>query len=220
MRCLVLSLCSLVLATNHAQAHDFHWKNLLLASLKLNESLDHEANVDSYMQVFRPDVWNRYHNDEFELLEKRKETLGLMAAEIKRFSLEQAFVVRTTTTFGTYDFAKQQYPIAGWNETSYFYESGYPHADFAGTIRVFFENPQAVVGIPMTAAAAREFLRGRKDRYGNIDRNVSVVLSVRILKFKDAPQDLLAEIQGGRIYADAKNTSLLHEFAVRDGKTK
>lgn len=220
MRCLILSLVLLVVGSSQAQAHDFNWKNLLMASLKLREGLDLEANVDSYMQVFRPDVWKRYHNDEFELRAKRKETMALMASTIERFPLDEAFVLRTTTTFGTYDFDKQEYPLAGWNETSYFYEYGYPHGDFPSNIRVFFKNPQALKAVPMAEDAAREFLKLRKDRYGNVNRQLNVVLYVRVIEVKTPPADLLAEIQGGRIYADKNNTQLIHEFSVRSSETK
>lgn len=220
MRRMLLACCLVLSSCPYLMAHDFAWKNLLMASMKLNQSLDREANVDSYMQVFRPDVWKRYHNDEFEMAEKRKETLTQMAKAIDSFSLDETFVLRTTTTIGSYDFDKKQYPVAGWNESTYFYESGYPSADFPGTFKVFFENPEVVSGIPMADAAAKEFLRSRKDSYGNIDRTLQVVLYVRITKMKDAPSELFAEIQGGRIYADRNYTRQIHEFAIAAKQTK
>ena len=73
-----LALLTVALSCGTVSAHDLEWQKLLLAALQLRQGLDYDANVDSYMQVFRPDVWNRYRNDRFGLEAKRKETIELM----------------------------------------------------------------------------------------------------------------------------------------------
>ncbi|MDX1928825.1 MAG: DUF4852 domain-containing protein [Pirellulaceae bacterium] len=212
MRLLLLVLSCVVGQSSNLFAHDFEWKNLLMASLKLRQGLDYDANVDSYMEVFRPDVWNRYRNDEFEMVGKRKETIAMMKQSIDSFDLEEYFDIRTSTRFRNYDFDSKCFPIDALTEKSYFYASSYPNGGFPSTIEVFMRNPKVVNKFDMGESQAKEFLRTRKDRNGDINRNVYLKLSVRIVKAKPGPNELIAEIMNYRIYADENYTKLLHEF--------
>ena len=135
MRLLFVILMVLAGQANILMAHDLDWKSLLIASLNLRQGLDYDANVDSYMEAFRPDVWKRYRNDEFEMVGKRKETMELMKQAIAGFSLQETFVVRTSTEFGNYEFDSKSFPIVGWSESSYFYASSYPHGSFPSSMR-------------------------------------------------------------------------------------
>jgi Domain of unknown function (DUF4852) len=212
MRSLFLGLLVLACPAGNLMAHDLDWKNLLLATLKLRHGLDYDANVDSYMQVFRPDVWNRYRNDEFEMVSKRKETIELMKQAIERFSIQEPFVVRTSTRIGSYEFDSKSFPLDGWSESSYFYASNYPHGDFPSSIEVFISNPQVVKRLAMSEVQAKEFVRNRKDRHGEINRMIYVKLNLKITKVKAEPDELLAEITKYWLYADANYSKLLYEF--------
>ena len=214
MRLLFAVLLTLISPASLLQAHDLDWKSLLIASLKLRPGLDYEANVDSYMEAFRPDVWKRFRNDEFEMVGKRKETIELMKQSIANFSLQETFTVRTTTKFGSYEFESKSFPIDGWSESSFFYASTYTYGSFPDTINVFLNNPKAVTRIALGEVQAKEFVRSRKDSYGEVDRKLYVILQLRILKAKSYPDELLAEICGYRIYADEKCSKLLQEFEI------
>lgn len=211
MRALLLAVV-VVVQSGAVMAHDLEWNNLLLASLKLRPGLDYDANVDSYMEVFRPDVWKRYRNDEFEMATKRRETIELMKKAIESFRLEEDFVVRTTTRIGSYDFKSKKFPLEGWTESSYYYASNYPHGSFPNSIKVFMDNANIIKELPMDETQARDFVRGRIDRNGHSDRQIYVTLNLRITKAKSDTDSLLSDITKFSIYADSGYTKLLYSF--------
>ena len=212
---LTFAILLVVGGVRSAAAHDFTWRNLMLASAKLRPSFDAEANVDSYLQIYRADVWKRYHNDEFELAEKRRETIEIMERDIEQFKLDEDFTIRGNLQFGTYDFKTGRFPIAGISEDSYYYESQYSSGTFPSTFKVFFSNPTLLDGITMPEAEAKEFLRLRKDRYGDVNRRLYAKLNVRLHKLKSGDSELLGEIRSAKIYADGKYTKLIAEFAEK-----
>ena len=212
MRALLLAVVVLVGQSGAVMAHDLDWNNLLLASLKLRPALDYDANVDSYMEVFRPDVWKRYRNDEFEMASKRRETIELMKKAVSSFRLEEDFVVRTSTHIASYDFKSKKFPLEGWTESTYFYASTYSNGSFPSSLKVFMENTDILRDIPMDEAHARDFVRGRIDRYGNNDRQIYVTLNLRITKAKSDRDSLVSEIVKFSVYADSNYTKLLYSF--------
>lgn len=212
MRSLLLALLIAAGPGSGLMAHELDWNSLLLASLKLRSGLDYDANVDAYMEVFRPDVWKRYRNDEFEMVTKRRETIELMKQAIASFSIEEDFVVRTSTRIGSYEFESKSFPLEGWSGSTYFYASHYPHRSFPSSIEVYMSNPNILKGFPMGEAQAKDFVRGRIDRQGDTDRTVYVKLHLRVTKVKAETKALLAEISKYSIYADQGYTKLLHSF--------
>ena len=214
MRNLMLVLALFVSQSTSLLAHDFDWKTLAIASLKLRNQLDYEANVDSFMMTFRPDVWNKYHDDEFEMVGKRKETIEIMKQLVNSFSLQESFLIRTTTRLKNYDFESKAFPIQGWDDSYYFYESQYPHGSFPHTFRVFMSNTEVFERIPFDEQQAKEFLRNRKDRFGEIDRTVHVTISMKIIKQNIEPRDMVAEITKYRVYADSSYKKLIYEYEV------
>ncbi len=201
-------------------AHDFNWKNLLLASLKLREDLDYDANIDSYMQIFRPDVWEHFRNDEFELVAKRKESMVLMKKQIANHSLQETYSIRATTSFKNYDFDLKSFPLEGWSETSFFHESSYPHGTFPSSFKVYMTNPQVVDAIPMSEAQAREFVKARKNRNGDVNRTIYVLMNIRIIKLQEEPDNLVADITSCQVFTDLAFTKLIHTFDFEKGKAE
>lgn len=214
MRSLMLVLALFVSQSTSLLAHDFEWKTLAIASLKLRNQLDYEANVDSFMEAFRPDVWNKYHDDEFEMVPKRKETIEMMKQLVNSFSLQESFIVRTTTRLKNYDFESKKFPIDGWDESNYFYETEYQNGSFPRIFRVFMSNTEVFSGIPLNEQQAKEFIQSRKDRFGDIDRTVHMTISLKIVKQNIEPGDMVAEITKYRIYADNNHKKLIYEYEV------
>src|SRR5690606_2516048 len=153
----------LILGPIKAVAHEFVWDNLVLAAMKVQPDLDYEGYVDSYMQVFRPEVWHRYKNDEFELQDKRDETVEIMKNKISSFSLDEEFVIHTAFKFGDYDFEKQVFPLDALYPETYFFDSDVRRAAgaFSHEYKVFFRNPGKVDFISMSKEDARGFVKSR-----------------------------------------------------------
>ena len=208
---LLLVLCA-VFGINSAAAHELTWTNLMMAATKMQPHFDYEANVDSYMQLYRSDVWKRYRNDEFELQDKRDETIKIMKERISSFPLNEEFVINTTFEFGDYDFKNQVFPLNAIDETSYFYDREYSNGSFPRTYKVFFSNPTKIGDIRMTKEDAKAFLNSRKSSGGHIDRTINAKLQLRITGLKNNSDELIADLTHATIYRDRDGNKVLQKY--------
>ena len=152
-----------------AKTHKFTWENLLLANVKLDKDFDFDANVDSFMQTFRKDVWNRYHDDEFQMRKKRPEALRIFKQRVKDFDLDQQFLLANARVFfDKYSFDHSAFPILEIDETNYWYKDRYTNGDFPSRMRVFFKNTEMMQYMPLPADDAERFLATRKNKRGNV----------------------------------------------------
>lgn len=218
MRTVALTIAiSLVSIT--CDAHDFSWDNLLLSKMKIQKGFDYEAHVDSYMKVFRPVVWKRYQNDEFELEDKRRETLSLMKDRVDAFQIEEEMELNGTMTLGGYDFDNLEFPIKEATESHYWYKSRYTSSDFPSSFSIYFSNPELIRTLPMEKDEARSFITRRKDRYGNVDRRIQMTLKFTVSKMKNAHDEFLVEIKSARFYDDKGRTRLVHQVTTPQRET-
>lgn len=177
MKALIPFLC-LVFVSGAAHATDFNYHNLLLTHAKLSTAYDYEAKTDSYMMVFRADVWNRYKNDEFELEDKRNETTKIFRQRAEAMNLGEPFVINAGTKFADYDFDNGLFPIEGPGPNSYYYESlrSIKGRALPGRIKMFFTNPELVGDLEMPKDDARAFLQSRKAYNGYVNRKMTMTL--------------------------------------------
>lgn len=202
----------MLIGMSSVMAHDFKWDNLMLAAVKLQPQFDYEANVDSYMELYRNDVWNRYRNDEFELQEKRHETIQMMKEKVSSFSLGEEFVIYTKFEFGKYDFKNQLFPLDALSENVYFYDKEWDSGSFPAKYVVYFENPSKVGNIEMNKEEARTFIQRRKSRSGHIDREVGAKLQFVIAGLKNGSNELKAKLTQVTIYSDDERTKMLQKY--------
>jgi hypothetical protein len=157
--------------TTSAYAAEFTYDSVLPIYLKLDASLMPEDIVDSYMEKYRPEVWKKYRHDEFELEEKRVETLGLMKDVISAANTDEVFKIQTRMDFGDYNFDNQKFDFRPFNDGLFFPLDNCCN-DLPSKIRVSFTNTNIVDGIPMSKDQAKAFLNARKSSGGYIDRTV------------------------------------------------
>ncbi len=213
MRLIPLSLVAFAALSAPAVAHDFSWDTMVRAAMKLDADFDYEANVDSWMQVYRRDVWRRYHQDEFAMEEKRQQTIAMMKRAVAEFDLSEEIVLQTQFEVGQYDFTKHVFPVKKLSTTNYWYTSSRSNTgSLPYRFRIFFANPELLQAIPVEKEAARRFVKSRVDRYGRVDRGVTATVRLKVKKPKGNPGDFLVEIQSARLYHDKDRTRLLHEF--------
>lgn len=81
-------------------------------------------------------------------------------------------------------------------------------------------NPQLIDAIPMGEAQASEFVKARKNRNGNVDRTIYVLMTIRIIKIKDEPEHLVIEITRCQIFIDLAFSKLLHTFDFEKGNAE
>lgn len=192
-------------------AHDFSYDNLLTASIKLDPAFDFEAHVDSYMKRYRNDIWKRYHEDEFELEDKRTESLSLWRSQVSSFDLGESFTLVTSFQIKDYDFEKQQFPLDSISPTTYFRESITWNYTLPATIRVFFDNSEIIGDLSMPKDEAKKFLQGRKDRYGNINRDITAVIEFTLQRLK-SKNEIIAHIKSVKLYEGDSNSRMIAGF--------
>jgi|AntDeeMinimDraft_4_1070355.scaffolds.fasta_scaffold08230_1 hypothetical protein len=205
-------LASLFVFSHGALGHEFNWTNLMLTSAKLQPAFDYEANVDSYMYIYRNDVWDRYRNDEFELQDKRDETQEIMKSRIASFDVGESFVINTSFNFGEYDFSNEMFPVESIGESAYFNQRRYNSKSFPSTYRVFFDNPGMIGDLKMNKEQAKSFLNSRKSSYGSVDRSINVKMEFVIIETKTNPKDLVAQFTKVTFYKDSNRTGVLETF--------
>lgn len=206
---LMASLFGMVF-TLSAYAHQFNWENLMISAMKLNPHFDYETYVDSYMELFRPEVWSRYKNDEFELEEKRKQTIEIMKKQADNFSLEEEFVALVREDFGDYNFEKEEFPVRDTIGGNFFlHKDNRRNGAFPGKFKVLFENPEVFGGLDLPPAEAKRFLAQRKDSRGNVDRTVYILIKFRITDLTNFRDEFKGELTEVTFYADKSRAKML-----------
>lgn len=194
------SLISTLLAASGlpSKAADFTYDSVLPVYLKLDSTLMPEDIVDGYMETYRPEVWSKFRNDEFELEEKREETLKMMKDRIASADAGEAFTIQTQFEFGDYDFKNEKFdfrPLAD----GLFFKLAHCCTSLPRSIKVSFLNADLIDGIAMPKDQAKTFLNSRKSSGGYVDRSVLAKLSI-VMKEVPARGDLKSEIQSVEIY--------------------
>lgn len=196
-----LTACFAFLQHNAALAHEFSYPNLIHARIAVDPAFDREGVVDCYMEIFRPDVWQRYRSDEFELPARRKETLDMMDKSLKAFNVKETFLIRVNDEFQEYDTKRNAFAFRPLSDTAFFTsKSGASCQSLPRELRVRFSNASLIDGIPMAMEEGRAFLNARKSSYGSVNRQVGLEVNVRAVKY-DAPY-LITEIVEARVLDD------------------
>ena len=211
-RLLATLFLSITFLVPSAMAHEFSWDDLMIAAVKVNPHFDYESNVDSYMQIFMPDVWNRVKNDEFELQDKRAEAVKIMKERVEAFSLEEDFSIFIGIDFQDYNFEKGLFPIVKMNPNMYFKAHTYPHGSFPFEYKVYFSNPQFFQDIQMPKDEAKGFVQSRKASNGRVDRTLATEVRFRVTSLKNNREELVAEIVGVTTYRDKQQTAILQQY--------
>jgi hypothetical protein len=140
-----------------AQAAEFTYQNVLLAYIKLSHDFPIDYMADDLMQVFRPEIWQRVHNDEFALQKRRAETLAMIRNNLALLSPGEEFTLQTAIQFGAYDFNAHKFDLHPFTEATYF-PVEFCCTDLPSRIRVGFANPGLLDGLPLPEASARALL--------------------------------------------------------------
>jgi len=199
--------------SKNKKTHVFSWENLLLARIKLDKDYDLEAHVDDYLKAFRPDVWKRYHDDEFQLERKRAEALRIFTQRVKDFDLDREFIISSATVnIGKYDFKQSAFPIKEATDHHYWYKSRSTGSEFPSRFEVYFKNSELMKYLPMPADQAEQFLNERKNDNGYVDRELLAHIQVRIRATKNEDGDeLLSEISKVRFFSGGNRKQLIYE---------
>lgn len=205
------AVCGSFGPTLAADPYDFGYDNALLGWIKLDPKFDYPSHADSFLKLFRPAVWERVKDNEFELERERTETIKQVKERVAEFSLERGFILRPKLQLGKYDLKANAFPIENMSETHFWYQAKYVDGHLPNRICVYFRNHHLLAGLPMPAGEAEQFLKSRPTRYGRIDREVPATIHFVLVRRRDDDNQLLAEIRSAAIFDDAQRRKQLWE---------
>ncbi|GGX64987.1 DUF4852 domain-containing protein [Saccharospirillum salsuginis] len=195
--------CILLALTTGALAKEFTWKNLAILYINEYDYFPDDGYVIDYIREFHPESWNALKEDEFLLEEQKGKYVQELDSRLNAYDKMELYTIRTGVELGKYDFESEMFPVVdGLSENTYFQVQpeniGYFQRDsmsIPSRLKVFFENPHIVSGMAIDKEAAKEFISERKSSSGYIDREVTLILEVRLEGLVDSESDsFMAEI--------------------------
>lgn len=209
----IISITTLLLfSQGTVAAHEFTWHNLLNASAKMTENFDYQNYVDSYMQLYRKQVWQKYHDDEFALQDKRKETIKIMKEKFESFDASEPFVIRTELSFGKYDFENNIFPVNGLEKGTYFPQSHYNTGAFPHSFELHVKSVDRIGDLSMPKNEARKFINSRKDTNGDVDRTIFAKLLINPTGSSSDLEKVEGELVKVTLFSDQGMQQQIQEF--------
>lgn len=147
-----------------------------------------------YAQVMEYDVYQKYHNDPFDWEEKFAQCKKNFDEKVANINLDQEYAIMTTIEFGDYDFENQGYKVK-IDDGTYFpmnsvfskfgTYSAYPGDDsyFVNKLGLKIQDLSKYNFIPMEKEAAKTFLQSRKSSYGNINKQITIMIKYKLADF-------------------------------------
>jgi len=143
-----------------------------------------------YQQKYR-----KVRNDEFELEDAKKwalEKFKQKLAKVKPIDKDTEYhIYLGGVKFGKYDFKEKKFPLTNaLEENSYMqYRGKGKVVNPYRSSKLMFENASAEVNyIPMEKADAKKFLKSRKNKYGNVDRDLIAHYVYTITSFEEVDE--------------------------------
>ena len=150
--------------------------------------------------------------DEFELEDRKKETIQLMKEKVEGFNLHDEFTINTNIEFGKYNFKKGVYPLMGLNKNSFYFEDKHYIDTYPKRFKMFLRNSEIITAIKMEKVKAKTFLKSRKDKYGSIDRELPSEIKIVIEKLGEGEGELIGRITEINIFEDKEHNTLFATF--------
>lgn len=121
--------------------------------------------------------WERVRNDEFELDDAKSwafEQLKKKLAKAEPIRKDAEYHLYLTSKIEKYDFKAKSFPVNALSENSYMrYRGKGVFVDAYRDSKLLFENASTSINfIPMEKAAAKKFIQSRKNKYGDINRQI------------------------------------------------
>ena len=189
---LVVSLlmgCALFAQTDWGE--NLKWKEAFYAyAAGTNLALNENQKMFLIKNDFYKD-WQQFHEDEFEWEDHKANDVKAIQDEISSLKnyKEKKFYAVTNAEFGKYDFEKEGYPV-DIAEGVYFqldkpYNSAATYEERSATpdMALWLVDFSKYNFFPMTKDKAKTFQTERKDRYGDINRNIILVIHYTIEDF-------------------------------------
>ena len=221
---LMVSFVSLFAQSQWGEKLD--WKSAFLTHTKaMNKTLDENQEM-LLMFNFYNDDFREFHNDEFEWEDVKakdmKDIYNQMNA-MENYTDTPHFIV-TGVKFGNYDFDKEGYTVSLPAGSYFSLEKPYrydkrDHYNSVSSYALFFNDYSEYNFIPMKKADAKAFQNARKDVYGDINKNILLLIHYTMEDFNSDKYASIAPMFDGSGYIPVVgNISSIEVFAEDDSK--
>ena len=173
----LLLACLVQVSAAFAKELDYH--NVLIAYMAKTGDNVYTKMIDDWMQAFRPQIWDRYRNDEFAIDERRNETSQIIKADLSSYSENDEFEITTNVQFGDYNFSLQKFELHPFSTNSTFTVTCPISSTLPPRFLVFFMNADILDGFSMQKEDAKRFLDQRKIG-GGVDRTLVAHVRAKI----------------------------------------
>lgn len=158
-----------------------YWPNVYKYFKDTKVEITNDIAID-YMILTAKSDYNKYKNDEFEWASIVKKYKTLLEEKIATNDISnKTFTIVTGADFGQYNSEKQGYEITLKNGTFFpvgnsyeLYQQSKDSFQQIGFVPKGFSEYNI---IPMELEKAKKFLESRKNKYGNIDRSVKLLIN-------------------------------------------
>lgn len=185
--------------------------NGFLIYMNLSDTKITEDMYMDYAKTIAQDTFDKYHNDEFEWADQYATLKTEFDKKVNDVNVDQEFTLLMSADFGDYDFTAAGYKLSISPDTIFTYESiiakcggyGYKIANdsiFRNNIALKLYNLDKYNFFEMPKDEAKNFLQGRKNSYGNINRKVSLVVKYEIAGFNSAEYKSFKKLAEGNDY--------------------
>lgn len=156
-----------------------------------------ETDYEEYAMTCESKIYKKYRNDEFEWEDQLEQLKTNFNQKIANSSLDTEYRLVTSIEFGKYDSTRGGY-IVELSDGIYFpldsmeksisdsvliYYSKNYESLFFKKIALKLDSLSDYSFIPMEKDTAKDFLQGRKDSRGNVNRTVTIVIRYKLASF-------------------------------------
>lgn len=162
-------------------------------ALIVKDKIDMYDSDEFGLWVLKKDYKSKYRkvqNDEFEFSDAKEwafNNFKKKLEKVKPFSKDTEFHLFLSSKFEKYNFKSKTFPIDALSKGTFMKYAGKGNlVHYYSDSRLVFENATDEVNfLAMTKEKAKEFIRVRKDEYGNIDRQLIAHYIYTITNFKE-----------------------------------
>ncbi len=196
-------------SVNRTITRNVSWERLFNTYMNLKPSFEFQDAVDDYMRVYRSNVWNKYSKNEFEIGNKRQDTISLMKRKANAVDKSTLYVINTYFDYGKYDFNNNKFYLNGLEGQYYSYKHnrGYSYyKSLPREFKIYFSNPNMLGDMEMDRETAQTFVESQKRR------RVYAKLFFTINNLEPDSTDFIANLSSINVYSDKNKTNLLYKY--------
>lgn len=216
----------LVTSIMYSEPIDF-W-TLMNLYLKNTQTEITDEMAEDYMYLTNFTEHKKYRDDEFEWEDILLKNKNYLSEKINSSQNKTDFIIITGFDFGKYDSQRNGYAMEIGAGTYFRYSTSnetnisgrHPNDTFEKDVRFFPLDIEKYSLLPMNKDDAKTFLNERKNRYGNIDRNIVLFITLEsIIDYSSEEYKELESVYGKPYYLPSFGTiSGIEAYDVQGNK--